>query len=125
MHNRQHTDQYGTKFFYFSVFSPCCTLLTKVRKCALLTSLRVCDFFVGICKNECPLGCGDFSFGVKIHQTVLRKNVKGVFFSIRATKNELSNHSMVRVNLNKSEELVTNTTRASKYIPKKPRISIN
>lgn len=23
MHNRQHTDQYGTKVFYFSVFSPC------------------------------------------------------------------------------------------------------
>jgi hypothetical protein len=71
MHNRQHTDQYGTKFFYFSVFSPCCTLLTKVRKCALLTSLRVCDFFVGICKTECKLSCGDLCFGVKIHQTFL------------------------------------------------------
>ena len=29
-------------------------------------------------------------------------------------------HSMARVNLNKSEELVTNTTAASKYIPKSP-----
>ena len=34
-------------------------------------------------------------------------------------------HSMARVNLNKSEELVTNTTAASKYIPKRSRICIN
>ena len=37
----------------------------------------------------------------------------------------LVNHSMARTNLNKSEELVTNTTTASKYIPMRPRISIN
>ena len=76
----------------------------------MLVSLRVCDFFVGICKNECPLGCGDFSFGVKSTRLFYEKMLKEVFFSIRVTKNELSNHSMVRVNLNKSEELVTNTT---------------
>jgi hypothetical protein len=34
-------------------------------------------------------------------------------------------HSMARANLNKGEELVTNTTAASKYIPKRPRICIN
>ena len=34
-------------------------------------------------------------------------------------------HSMARVNPNKSEELVTNTTEASKYIPKRSRICIN
>jgi len=32
---------------------------------------------------------------------------------------------MARVNFNKSEELVTNTTAASKYIPKRSRICIN
>ena len=32
---------------------------------------------------------------------------------------------MARANLNKSEELVTNTTAASKYMPKRPRICIN
>ena len=35
------------------------------------------------------------------------------------------NHSMATTNLNKSEELVTNTTTVSKYIPKRPRICIN
>ena len=34
-------------------------------------------------------------------------------------------HSMARANLNKSVWLVTNTTAASKYIPRRPRISIN
>ena len=33
------------------------------------------------------------------------------------------NHSMARANLNKSEELVASTTTASKYIPKRPRIT--
>ena len=37
----------------------------------------------------------------------------------------LTNHSMATANLNKSEEFVTNTTAASKYIPRRPRISIN
>ena len=34
-------------------------------------------------------------------------------------------NSMATVNLNKSEDFVTNTTAASKYIPRRPRISIN
>ena len=34
-------------------------------------------------------------------------------------------HSMATVNLKKSEEFVTNTTAASKYMPRRPRISIN
>ena len=34
-------------------------------------------------------------------------------------------HSMARANLNKSVWLVTNTTTASKYIPKRTRICIN
>ena len=37
----------------------------------------------------------------------------------------LSIHSMARANLNKSVWLVTNTTTASKYIPRRTRISIN
>ena len=34
-------------------------------------------------------------------------------------------HSIAIANLNKSEDFVTNTTAASKYIPRRPRISIN
>ena len=34
-------------------------------------------------------------------------------------------HSMARANLNKNVWLVTNTTTASKYIPRRTRISIN
>ena len=34
-------------------------------------------------------------------------------------------HSMAIANLKKNEEFVTNTTAASKYIPRRPRISIN
>ena len=37
----------------------------------------------------------------------------------------LEYHSMATVNLKKSEEFVTNTTAASKYIPRRPRISIS
>ena len=36
-----------------------------------------------------------------------------------------SGHSMAKVNMNKSEDLVTNITAASKYIPKRSRICIN
>ena len=39
--------------------------------------------------------------------------------------NKAHNHSMATANLNKSEEFVTNTTAASNYIPRRPRISIN
>ena len=38
-------------------------------------------------------------------------------------KNQHTQHSMARANLNKSVGLVTNTTTASKYIPKRTRIS--
>ena len=34
-------------------------------------------------------------------------------------------HSIVRANLNKSQEILTNTTAASKYIPRRLRICIN
>ena len=34
-------------------------------------------------------------------------------------------HSMATANLKKSEDFVTNTTAASKYIPRRPIISIN
>ena len=39
--------------------------------------------------------------------------------------NKITKHSMASANLNKSEEFVTNTTATSKYIPRRPRISIN
>ena len=38
---------------------------------------------------------------------------------------DVAPHSMATANLNKSEEFVTNTTAALKYIPRRPRISIN
>ena len=38
---------------------------------------------------------------------------------------EVTVHSMASANLKKSEEFVTNTTAASKYIPRRPKISIN
>ena len=41
-----------------------------------------------------------------------------------ASQNDTLQHSTATVNL-KKEELVTNTTAASKYIPRRPRISIN
>ena len=39
--------------------------------------------------------------------------------------NQLTHHSMATANLNKIEDFVTNTTAASKNIPRRPRISIN
>ena len=54
-------------------------------------------------------------FGVEIFAAYLLQQVA---FYVR-------DHSMARVNLNKSEELVTNTTVASKYIPKRSKICIN
>ena len=38
---------------------------------------------------------------------------------------KVPSHSMATANLKKSEEFMTNTTAASKYIPRRPRISIN
>ena len=46
-----------------------------------------------------------------------------ILFPYKLCVNE--KQSMARANLNKSEWLVTNTTTASKYIPKRPRICIN
>jgi hypothetical protein len=46
-------------------------------------------------------------------KVIFLKNIRAIY------------HSMARVNLNKREELVKNTTTTSKYIPKSPRISIN
>ena len=44
---------------------------------------------------------------------------------ILAVKVSKYSHSIATANLNKSEDFVTNTTTASKYIPGRPRISIN
>jgi hypothetical protein len=41
------------------------------------------------------------------------------------SKEEKDEHSMATANLNKSEEFMTNITAASKYITRRPRISIN
>ena len=38
---------------------------------------------------------------------------------------KLTNHSMATANLKKSEDFVTNTTAASKKIPRRPKISMN
>ena len=47
------------------------------------------------------------------------------FVKTDTLRTDCHNHSMARANLNKSEWLVTNTTEASKYISKTPRICIN
>ena len=47
------------------------------------------------------------------------------FFCCHLLQNLVPGHTMARANLNKSVWLVTNTTTASKYIPKKTRICIN
>ena len=52
-------------------------------------------------------------------------SILGFFFAWTPFEQLCSRHSMARVNLNKSEEVVTNTTTASKYIPKRSRICIN
>ena len=41
------------------------------------------------------------------------------------SKCQKKTHSTARANLNKSKELATNTTAASKYMPKRPRICTN
>ena len=50
--------------------------------------------------------------------------VDAVFPHIRPAVITFFNCLLFKVNLNKSEKLVTNTTAASKYIPKRPRICI-
>ena len=79
--------------------------------------------------NETPAP-GDYdpkeakSRGSKIaHSTSARFNE--VSKSVTPGKFLSFKHSMATANLNKREELVTNTTTVSKYIHKKPRICIN
>ena len=61
-------------------------------------------------------------FIFKMKQVMLYKTlyISTLFCILKATF-----YSMATVNLNKSEDFVTNTTAASKYIPRRPRISIN
>ena len=78
-----------------------------------------------------------FSLGLKLHKSSwylicvakfpLVTNIWSYEWS-SCTKSSfalVSLHSMATANLNKSVWLVTNTTAASKYIPRRPRISIN
>ena len=58
---------------------------------------------------------GQIAKGIKIS--------KGFRFNLNLQN--ILGYSMATANLNKSEDFVTNTTAASKYIPRKPRISIN
>ena len=61
-------------------------------------------------------------------KNILRKNILD-FDILQQNKwfgnNKIIGHSMATANLNKSGELVTNTTAASKYMPTRPRICIN
>ena len=41
----------------------------------------------------------------------------------KPSRADVLSHSMATANLKKSEDFVTNTTAASKYIPRRPRIS--
>ena len=58
-----------------------------------------------------------------------KQNVRAVDMMLDQQKYRMNKypakHSMAKANLNKSVWLVTNTTAASKYIPRRPRISIN
>ena len=76
------------------------------------------------------------SIAFPFEQKNLTQVKKGTFYNFSCrflNPNILSHHlrkivmmqSMARANLNKSEELVTNTTAASKYIPRSSRICIN
>ena len=56
---------------------------------------------------------------------VLSKNTGKNFVDATVSHLKLTLHSMAGANLKKSVWLVTNTTAASKYIPRRPRISIN
>ena len=58
----------------------------------------------------------------KLSTEAVTKN-NGIFFILRFIF--LRDHSMTTANLNKSEDLVINTTTASKYIPRRLRICIN
>ena len=63
-----------------------------------------------------------FSFHEKCEMLLKRKR-KENFISL--SNSQLSStHSMATANLKKNEDLVTNTTAASKYIPRRTRISI-
>ena len=44
---------------------------------------------------------------------------------LRGNNGNCSGHSMATANLKKSEDFMTNTTAASKYIPRRPEISMN
>ena len=68
---------------------------------------------------------GVFSEAVnKINLVKLRPQQEH-FLSLEALAINLVKHSMATANLKKSEEFVTNTTAALKYIPRRPKISIN
>ena len=55
------------------------------------------------------------------------QNILDLNFSPQKGSKDLDvvKHSMAIANLKKSEDFVTNTTAASKYIPRRPKISIN
>ena len=53
---------------------------------------------------------------LEAHAGLFRLLMKGIFDTY---------HSMATANLKKSEDFVTNTIAASKYIPRRPRIKIN
>ena len=56
----------------------------------------------------------------------LKVNIAGIIVPCLHSQSEWGeSHSMATANLNKSEEFVTNTTTASNYIPRRPRISSN
>ena len=73
----------------------------------LLLLLLICSCF------EHSSGCGYF---FSVRALALAKAIRVLEFRV---------HSMATANLQKSEEFVTNTTTASKYITRRPKISIN
>ena len=73
---------------------------------------------------EQQLGCKKFLKKV-IHDNSTSKKVCAFRCVSSMFNRKLRVHSMATANLNKTEDFVTNTTTASKVIPRRPKISIN
>ena len=69
-----------------------------------------------------------FLFVIKCIMFWFLENKQRSFFNNSISSNRLAHqtsHSMATANLKKCEDFVTNSTAASKYIPRRPRISMN
>ena len=109
-----------------------CSKYRKCRHCAKTIAIMAKSMtnWKAVSSSRC------FTHGGQIRDAVVGKTEKIVVlprfgayrsktFSFRRPYITLGLHNMDIANLNKSENFLTNTTTASKYIPKRPRICIN